>query len=217
MKRKPANEAKPDLKPFEIRDRVREFKRVAVADLMKNPLNWRLHDDDQRQALDAMLRDVGFAGAVLTRELEDGTLQLIDGHLRGEVLPQEFKVPVLVLDVTKEEADRLLLTYDPISAMAKVDGARLAELISGADFKGEGISLLLDGLKGMSDLAAAVLWKAGEKDIKEAATDPEAGWPEIRLTVPPDLFQRWNEVTREHQGDGRKAMAAILFPKATPQ
>ena len=37
-------------------------------------------------------------------------------------------MPVLVLDVTEEEADKLLLTFDPLSAMAKRDVEKFAAL-----------------------------------------------------------------------------------------
>jgi hypothetical protein len=44
---------------------------------------------------------------VRARELPDGRLQLIDGHLRAETTLDDV-VPVLVLDVIEEEADKLL-------------------------------------------------------------------------------------------------------------
>jgi hypothetical protein len=49
---------------------------------------------------------------------------LIDGHRRAETTPTT-KVPVLVLDVTEAEAGKILLTIDPISAMAEADKAQL--------------------------------------------------------------------------------------------
>jgi hypothetical protein len=42
------------------------------------------------------------------RELPDGQLVLIDGHLRRDTMP-EAVVPVLVLDLDEDEADKLLL------------------------------------------------------------------------------------------------------------
>ena len=42
---------------------------------------------------------------------------LIDGHLRAETTPDAV-VPVLVLDVDEAEADKILLTHDPLAAMA---------------------------------------------------------------------------------------------------
>jgi len=45
-------------------------------------------------------------------------LMLIHGHLRAETTKNAM-VPVLVLDVTEAEADKLLLTLDPLAAMAQ--------------------------------------------------------------------------------------------------
>ena len=71
-----------------------------------------------------MLAEVGYADALLARELADGSLMLIDGHLRAETTPDAV-VPVLVLDVDEAEADKILLTHDPLAAMATVSrGAR---------------------------------------------------------------------------------------------
>jgi hypothetical protein len=51
-------------------------------------------------SLRGVLAEIGFAGAALARELPDGTLELIDGHLRVEMVP-DSEIPVLVLDVTE--------------------------------------------------------------------------------------------------------------------
>ncbi len=113
---------------FQIRDRVRELRRVRAADLVPNPKNWRRHPKAQAAALRGLLKEVGYADALLVRELPDGKLVLIDGHLRAETTP-EMEVPVLVLDVTEEEADKLLLSVDPLAAMAEQDHERVKELI----------------------------------------------------------------------------------------
>ena len=70
--------------PQPIRDRVLELRRVPASELHSNPANWRRHPKAQRAALAAMLRQVGFAGAALARETADGSLELIDGHMRAE-------------------------------------------------------------------------------------------------------------------------------------
>jgi len=38
-------------------------------------------------------------------------------------------VPVLVLDVTEDEADKILLTLDPLAAMAEADADRVKSLL----------------------------------------------------------------------------------------
>lgn len=112
-----------------IRDRIRELRRVPARELRPNPRNWRMHPESQRAALRSLLAEVGYAGALLARELEDGSLELIDGHLRAETTPDEV-VPVLVLDVNAAEAEKILLTHDPLAAMAVTDTEQLAALLA---------------------------------------------------------------------------------------
>lgn len=126
-----------------IRDRVRELRRVPASELLANPRNWRTHPKRQREALRGVLSEVGYAGALLARELADGSLELIDGHLRAETTPDQT-VPVLVLDVTQDEADKLLATLDPLGAMAEADTAKLDNLLDGLKANGDAMQGLLD-------------------------------------------------------------------------
>jgi hypothetical protein len=121
-----------------IRDRIKELRRVRASELRPSPRNWRTHPAAPRDA-------VGYADALLARELEDGALELVDGHLRAETTP-EAMVPVLVLDVSPEEADKILLTLDPLASLAGVETTRLAELLASVDFRSSGVEQLLDEL-----------------------------------------------------------------------
>ena len=112
-----------------IRDRIKELKRVRARDLLTNPKNWRVHPKSQTAALRGLLAEVGYADALIARELTDGRLQLIDGHLRAETTPSAM-VPVLILDVSEEEADKILLTLDPLAGMAESDSERLQALLN---------------------------------------------------------------------------------------
>ena len=112
----------------EIRDRNKEIRQVRAGDLVPNPKNFREHDEYQAKALRSVLDGVGFVGAVLAREMEDGRLMLIDGHLRQSLDPEQI-IPVQVVDVDEAEADRLLATIDPIAEMATVDGDALRSLL----------------------------------------------------------------------------------------
>jgi DNA modification methylase len=113
---------------MKIRDRIKELRRVQASELLRNPRNWRTHPTAQARALRALLTEIGYADALIARELPDGQLQLIDGHLRAETTP-DMEVPVLVLDVTEAEADKLLLTLDPLAAMAETDVERIKALL----------------------------------------------------------------------------------------
>ena len=82
-----------------IRDRVIELRKVPASDLIENPRNWRKHPPSQRSAMAGALNEIGLADAVIARETPEG-LQLIDGHLRQEVMGDAL-VPVLVVDLTE--------------------------------------------------------------------------------------------------------------------
>ena len=107
-------------------NRVKELRHVRAGDLKADDCNWRRHPQAQRDALEVILKRVGYADAVIARETPDG-LVIIDGHLRAE-LDAEQVVPVLVTDLSEAEAGELLLTLDPLAAMAEADTQALAEL-----------------------------------------------------------------------------------------
>src|SRR5208337_1334847 len=125
-----------------IQDRIRELRRVKARDLMPNPKNWRRHPKAQADALRGLLTEIGYADALLARELPDGRLMLVDGHLRAETTP-DAQVPVLVLDVSAEEADKILLTLDPLAAMAESDAERIKQLLQTVRTDSEAVESLL--------------------------------------------------------------------------
>ena len=136
-----------------VRDRIKGFERVKASDLLANPKNWREHPKAQADALSAILEDVGIAGALIARETPEG-LELIDGHLRADSSP-EVEWPVLVLDVDQAEADLLLASYDPLSAMATTDADALADLLQGVKGTESGLKELLTDMGGLKDLLKA--------------------------------------------------------------
>jgi DNA modification methylase len=111
-----------------VRDRIRGLQRVRARDLVPNPKNWRIHGRAQKAAMRAVLAEMGYADTLLARQLPDGRYMLIDGHLRAELTPDQ-EVPILVLDVSEAEADKILLTLDPLAAMAETDSERIKTLI----------------------------------------------------------------------------------------
>jgi hypothetical protein len=130
---------------MQIRDRIKEFRRVKARDLRPHPRNWRTHPRQQQDALRGVLAEIGYADALLARELPDGSLQLVDGHLRAELAPGAL-LPVLVLDVTEEEALKLLATLDPLAAMAGADADVLGALVSDVDTENEAVRSMLEQL-----------------------------------------------------------------------
>jgi hypothetical protein len=110
-----------------IRNRIRRHVRVRAGDLVPHELNSRRHPQAQRRALLALYQEVGFARSLLAYELPDGRLKLLDGHLRQGLDP-DMLVDVEVLDVGDEEARKLLLSIDPLAALAEHDLGKVDEL-----------------------------------------------------------------------------------------
>ena len=189
-------------KPPTIRDRVVELRRVKASTLIPNEKNWRRHPPGQQEALRGVLADIGYADALLAREVKENgkkRLQLIDGHLRRDTTPDAV-VPVLVLDVTEEEADKILATLDPLAAMAEADHVALKALLATVTTGDEGLKALLDSLIGVADLGASVagyVKAAGEADDDEETL----GWPAITMKVPQETKDRFDTALGAEQGD----------------
>lgn len=90
-----------------------------------------------------MLSEIGYADALLVREKNDGSLELLDGHLRAETTPDQ-EVPVLILDLDDTEADKFLALFDPITNLAGQDEELLKELLESIETDNEAIKTLFD-------------------------------------------------------------------------
>ena len=108
--------------------RIKELRHVKASELIPDPANWRLHPDAQREAVGKLLESVGYVDALIARENPDGTLALVDGHLRAEISAEDI-VPVLITDLTEEEAKVVLATLDVSSEMASTDFEALQKLV----------------------------------------------------------------------------------------
>jgi hypothetical protein len=127
-----------------FKDRIQELIKVKASDLRGHPDNWRLHPAHQVSALNAVMEEIGLVSAVIARRTEDG-LQLIDGHLRSEILGDD-EVSVLIVDLNDQEAAQMLATFDPIGELALTDNDAFSRLIPdlGALTDHADLRLLLD-------------------------------------------------------------------------
>jgi len=157
-------------KSSRIRDRIKELRRVRAGDLSANVHNWRTHPQAQVAAMQGILKEIGYAGALIARELADGTLELIDGHLRKELDPEQI-VPVLILDVNEDEGKKLLLSVDPLAAMAENNKSALEQLLRETPMEDAALKAMADSLAALNGIS-----------LDEIVPDAE-GLPDIHETV----------------------------------
>jgi len=162
---------------LQIRDRINRFDRVRCADLLANPLNWRSHSDGQKAAMSGILAEVGMVDALLVREIGDGTYEIVDGHMRAGMMPDQM-VPVLVLDVTPEEATKILLTFDPIAGMATANAVNLDALLREVEFSDAALQALVAELAEDSGL-----YDVAEIDAPELASGDRDPFQQMTFTL----------------------------------
>lgn len=156
---------------MKIRNRIKELRTVKASDLTPNPKNWRTHPKGQQDALKGILAEVGYADALLARETSDGSLMLVDGHLRAETTPSE-QVPVLILDIDEAEADKLLLSLDPLAALAETNAQALDSLLREIDTGSEGLQEMYADMADAADLYKDEQTDVTEDDVPEPPADP---------------------------------------------
>jgi 16S rRNA G966 N2-methylase RsmD len=152
--------------------RIVGHKTMRAGDLAANPANWRIHPEAQREAMRAELDEVGWVTGIIYNTT---TKRIIDGHLRADIDP-EAMVPVTLVRLTEEEEKRVLLRFDPLSAMAEADMAALESLQAEVekyleemetsppdplDEDGEGEEILADELQKKWQVQAGQVWVGG--------------------------------------------------------
>lgn len=95
--------------------------------ILANPMNWRVHPANQRKVMEAVLDSVGWVQRVIVNQR---TGHLVDGHLRVEsaLSKGEPTVPVVYVDLSPEEEQAILATFDPIGGLAGTDAEKIGEL-----------------------------------------------------------------------------------------
>jgi DNA modification methylase len=169
---------------MQIKNRIKELRQVKASELLPNPRNWRKHPASQADALRGALAEIGYADALIAYETPDG-LMLIDGHLRAETTP-DMEVPVLVTDLDESEANKLLMTLDPLSAMASADTDTFDALRQMTTVDSDALQQMLDAITegNLKSLESSPKPKVGLTDPDEVPPEPEEPWVQVG-----DLFQ----------------------------
>lgn len=160
-----------------FRSRVKQFiADCPTADLKQHPNNWRLHPETQKSLLSGLLDRFGKIDAILAYESQKfGGLVIIDGHQRQEM---DGTYPVMVLDVTDEEAAEILLTYNPLAELATQDTEAYRNLLATVD------AAELEASRELSLLAQSVL---GE-EVVPSETPENATLKRVEVKAPPQMI-----------------------------
>ena len=180
---------------MKIRDRIKELRRVPAGELLPNGRNWRKHPKAQQEALQGILAEIGYAGALIAYETPQG-LKLIDGHLRASTTPESL-VPVLILDVNDDEANKLLATLDPLAAMAEADGNALEALLRDVQ---TGSQALADMLTNLAEEAGCYAVQEAELPELDASETHEI--QQMTFTVHDEQVETINEAIGKAKAAG---------------
>jgi hypothetical protein len=126
-------------------NRIVETGEADPKKLLPNPKNWRKHPDNQAEAMSGILDEIGWIQDVIVNRR---TGRMIDGHLRVEIAikNKEPTVPVSYVDLSEEEEEKAILTFDPLGAMAEADKKLLEELMGSVSSDSEAVNKMMDSL-----------------------------------------------------------------------
>ncbi|MCS7168771.1 MAG: hypothetical protein RMI91_13800 [Gemmatales bacterium] len=153
--------------------------------LPAHPLNWRRHPVRQKEAVARLLREVGWAGALLYNER---TGRLLDGHLRKE-LCQGQRVPVLVGSWSEEQERRILAFLDPLASLAEPEVERWQELLRSLAHLDATLAQALDEIAQTLDVPLAAETLESADAGRAAAPLPESHF-EVIVECPDEPSQR---------------------------
>lgn len=125
------------------KNRIVGYTEEQPEQLLAHYANTNNHTNEQREALKALLEDVGIVQNVI---VNDRTGRLVDGHLRIEeaITADLKKIPVTHIDVSEEEETKIILFLDPIARLAYPNQENIELLLETIELDNEPLEALLD-------------------------------------------------------------------------
>jgi hypothetical protein len=127
------------------RNRIVGYADIPPEQLLANEHNFRIHPKAQKLALSGLINEIGYLDPVVVQQ---GTDRVIDGHLRVELALRDGveTIPIQYVDLTDDEANIALASFDPISVLAKTDAEKLGALLGTVSPRDAALSKLLTDL-----------------------------------------------------------------------
>lgn len=193
------------------KNRIIGYGEEAPEQLLANPKNWRIHPSEQQEGLQGVLDEVGFVQGVIVNQ---ATGFVVDGHMRVSLAlrTEQSKIPVTYVDLTAEEEDTILSTFDPIGAMAVTDRVKLKDILDSVETENERVNKI------MSDIAKRERVEVPEPQAEDEeplvyrvpdavwGADNEYGIPMLDINMQADHleapFMGWGTKARKNRMTG---------------
>ena len=126
-----------------IKNRIVGQEEVNPEELLAHPFNWRVHPKEQQKALQSSLDKIGWVKQVIVNKK---TNHVVDGHLRVNIALRngEEKIPVVYIDVSKEEEKIILASLDPLVSLGVADEDMLQDLIKDVELDNGYLNKIID-------------------------------------------------------------------------
>lgn len=176
-----------------IKNRIIGSGEEQLDQIMFNPRNWRIHPLSQQDALKGVLEEVGWVQEVI---INKRTGHLVDGHLRCQLAAREGAktIPVKYVDLSEDEEALVLLSLDPIAAMAASDKAKLDELMRAVQSDDERVQAMIaemgEKLSGFQFDPDTLV------DSFSGAVDGDSEYGSVTLTDKRDIIEEIKELVK---------------------
>ncbi len=194
--------------PVIWKNRIKHLTYEPPDQLLANPKNFRRHPGMQRDVFRGVAEEVGIVAPVIQN---DTTGHLLDGHLRVEEALKEGLnlLPVLHVNLTPEEEDTVLATFDAISDLAYIDPSIYAGLLAETvdRVENENLARFLRDECARQDAAAT---EREDDDRQVPEHDPTTFWPVLKFQVPPETKEQYKRLTDEIDGTDYQKFQALL-------
>lgn len=130
-----------------VRNRIIDHIQLKPNEIRDHPGQAWDHPDLQARAIHGSLQEVGVVAPLMVYRSPraNNAWVSIDGHLRKSLDP-DYPWPCDVLDVTDEEADYIMATFDPIGMLKQTNAAALDALLNTVSSGDEAIQQMLTDL-----------------------------------------------------------------------
>ena len=170
-------------------NRIVESGEVAVAEVIDNPRNWRLHDSLQQSVLEDVIDQVGLVSHIIVNRR---TGFLVDGHLRVLLARKrgEETLPAVFVDLSEEVEAKVLLTHDTLADGSLRDTQKYSALRDQLDQSGLSLAKLLGHAPDLDIPDGDDILPENNLPV-ESAADPDS----LDDDEPPDLHAAEERVT----------------------